>query len=77
MYQRQMPNKNDGEECSDYSECNFGKGCIAVEVKSKCLDLIQQGYPGCITDWVCERTAGCNVGQCVNYFSLPDGSELK
>jgi hypothetical protein len=68
---------NDGAVCTDHSQCNFGKGCIIIEGKKTCKDLLKENEKGCTTDYDCQRHLGCYLNTCIRYFSLDIDSDLK
>lgn len=65
------------EDCKSNVDCNPGLRCAA----SKCTSLLKINETGCLIDFDCVASAGCNLttsasGMCVEYFSLDKGMYL-
>lgn len=61
---------NIGQACTAHMDCNPGYHCS----NKLCAPLISSGKTGCLTDYDCIPSAGCNInstaGLCTPYFSL-------
>ena len=78
--QNKCQSVNEGNTCMDSSDCNYGFACYINDkfnsTAETCNKLKSMGA-NCINEFECQMNQGCFNGVCTNYFSLPDGTNLR
>jgi len=67
--------RNSTTTCKSNLECPIGKYCNIGKDSSECKDQLKSGET-CSKDNDCVNTAGCFNGNCTNYFTLPDNTNI-
>jgi hypothetical protein len=69
----------EGQICEDSSDCYYGFSCFTVNANStdKYCNRLKPKGATCNAENECQMHQGCFHGVCTDYFSLPDGTNLR
>jgi hypothetical protein len=70
---------DEGKTCFDSSDCYYGFSCFSTNTNStiKTCNRLKPKGANCNAENECHMNQGCFHGVCTDYFSLPDGTNLR
>lgn len=66
----------EGNSCEDSSDCFYGFACFFSNSTTKTCNRLKPKGANCTAEDQCQMNQGCFHGNCTDYFSLPDQTNL-